>query len=365
MITIGNYFAFGILLLISMVFFRNKYFLTRASRYYAVCIMLTLAGTVINTLKAEGGRNALFPIWLTKTFITVDFLLMCITTAMLALCLISKVTEHILAEKTLSVAKYTLFFTVIIFCAASLVNVPLGYIFYFDESGALINGPLHLLPYFIIFPEVFLIGYYCIKYRKRLSKNIKFAIFESIPVILFALLAKYIYKDVLVIVLAVTLIEMIFFLDFQQQRAGLNSITKLHDGRSFYTEINKRIKQNSPFKVFLISVRNLGIIKQNYGHRIGDEVLYNFAFSLEKLYDDAAIFHMHGTNFSVVVKDNENSDELINKLCAHLDRGMGYMNSSLSLEYIIAEHSWQEDEANADIFYEKLEHKAEAHRIYP
>lgn len=356
MITIGNYFAVGIILIISMIFFRNKYFLTRASKYFAICLILSFAGTIINTLKAEGIRSAIFPIWLTQTFITLDFILMSVTTAILTFYLISKVTEHILSDKILSLAKYTLFFTVIVFSVASLANIPLGYIFSFDESGVHANGPAHFLPYLIIIPEAILVGYYCVKYRRRLRRNIKFALIETLTIVLFALVAKYVYGEGLVIVLTVTLIELIFFLDFQHQRTGLNSITKLHDGRSFYTEINRRIKQNSPFKVFLISVRNIGIIKQNYGHRIGDEVLYNFAFTLEKFFEDGATFHMHGTNFCVVVKNEDNSEETITKLRDHLDIGISYIKSSLSLDYIIAEHSWQEDEANADTFYEKLEH---------
>ena len=356
MITIGNYFAFGILLLIAMIFFRTKYFLTRASRYYAVCLTLTFLGTIINTLKAEGIHSSIFPLWLTKAFITLDLLLMSITTAMLTLYLISKITEHILDDKTLRLAKYSLAVTVTCFALFNLINLPLGYVFSIDSAGNYTDGQLSLLPYFIIIPEIALIFYYCIKYRKRLSRNTKFALIESVPIALFAILAKFIYKDVLILVLSVTLIELVFFLVFQRQRMGINSITKLHDGRSFYTEINKRIKQNSPFRVYLISIRNIGIIKQNFGHRAGDEILYNFAFSLERLIDDAAVFHMHGTNFTVVVKHDENTEEIKKTLISHLNTELTYMNQQLTLDYIIAEHTWKEDEANADIFYEKLEY---------
>lgn len=354
MITIGNYFAVGIILIISMIFFRNKYFLTRASKYYAVCLVLTFLGSIINTLKAEGIRKSgFFAMWLLKTFITVDFLLMFITTAMLTLYLVSKITEHILFEKTLNFAKIYLIVTVSVFTLLTMVSLPLGYVFYFVD-GVHQNGHLYFLPYLILIPESALIFHYCAKHKKRLSNNVKMALIESVPIVLFLLLAKFIYGNVLVIVLAITLIELIFFLDFQHQRSGVNSITKLHDRRSFFPEVNKRIKRNTPFKAYLIQLNNIGIIKQNYGHKTGDELLYQFAFNLDKSLSTESVFHMHGTNFTVIA--NADDEGCTERLIEQIKRGVIYMGNTIPLEYTIAEHTWQEDEASADTFYEKLEH---------
>ena len=358
MITIGNYFAFGIVLLISMVFFRNKYLTTTASKYYAVCLPLTILGAIIDTLRAEGIRTAIFPIWLTKSFIVLDFLVMYSITAMLALYLTAKITEHIFFEKALLPAKITLLCTTVVFTVFSLATLPFGLIYSFNGAHEYIDGPLSFIPLLILVPELMLIAIYYAKYRKRVRKTIKAAFIQSLTIAVLITIATFIYDSVSLLILATALIELIFFINFQHQQTGINSITRLHDGRSFFTEASKRIKNRKPFKAYLIKIHSLGTLKQNYGHKIGDELLYQFAFSLEKQFSDDAVFHMYGTSFAII-SGTKNSEEHTNRLLEHLDAGITYMENQLTIDYTVAEHKIQDDEANADTFYEKLEHALE------
>lgn len=355
MTIIGNCIAICVLVLIVQVFFRNKYF-TKASNYYVACLLLSFITATVNIMRLEGVRKALFSrVWLSLV-ISLDFCLMLLLTTALALYLVCKITEHFFAEEKLKFAKVSLFIIYSVLFLTLIFNLPFEYIFAVSEDGVYSEGAVAYLPYLFVIPQVAVVAMYCVMYRKRLTKSIKRALIESLVPLVFVSISKILYPEMSTFVLAVTLIELIFFLNFQHQRMGTNGITKLHDGRSFFNEINRRIKKKEPFRAYLINIRNLGIIKQNYGHKTGDELLYQFAFAFERAFLDGQMFHMHGTNFILVANDDENSDKLKDRIIAQLNLGVTYMQKQLAFDYIVSEHSWQEDEATADTFYEKLEY---------
>ena len=355
MTIIGNCIAICVLVLIVQVFFRNKYF-TKASNYYVACLLLSFITAAVNILRLEGVRKALFSrVWL-SIVISLDFCLMLLLTTALALYLVCKITEHFFAEEKLKFAKVSLFIIYSVLFLTLIFNLPFEYIFAVSEDGAYSDGAVAYLPYLFVIPQVAVVAMYCVMYRKRLTKSIKRALIESLVPLVFVGISKILYPEMSTFVLAITLIELIFFLNFQHQRMGTNGITKLHDGRSFFNEINRRIKKKEPFRAYLINIRNIGIIKHNYGHKTGDELLYQFAFAFERAFLDGQMFHMHGTNFILVANDDENSDKLKDRIIAQLNLGVTYMQKQLAFDYIVSEHSWREDEATADTFYEKLEY---------
>lgn len=361
MTTIGNFFAFGILLLISMVFFKSKYFITKASKCYIALLAASFLSALVNTARVQALEYFSLPNWVIYTATSIDLTLIIATVSLLALYLIYKVTEHIFTEKQMLVYKVALSS---IFSAALLViilNIPFGYIFT-AENGAYIKGAAFFLPYLFILPHIAVVFICCVKYRKNLSKNVRTALIESVPAVLFCFIIKLLYDNVLIALLSVTFIELIFFLNFLNQRIGVNTLTKLNDSRRFITEITKRIHAESPFKAYVMEIENIGLIGQNYGHKAGNEVLYLFGFSLEKLFSEAIAFHLGGSTFALVLPYNEElADEQNEKLIGLLETNIRYMNSEIDLDYVIAEHVWQ-DEPNADVFYEKLEYAIEIGR---
>lgn len=356
MATIGNSLAFGLLILISIVFSRTKYYLTRASEYYRLCLILSFVTAILNTVRLESVRIGTAPAWLTVGLTTLEFLLVIVLTSAMTIYLTAKVAEHILTEDKLKFASVYLYVNAALFSVAVIANVFAGYIFSVGDDGSFIDGPLAFLPYTILIPQFVLVGIYCVKYRKTLNKKVLFALTESILVIAFLIFVKFTY-GIHVLALTFTFIQLIFLLDFQRQKMGVNGVTKLNDSRSFFSELEKRKKKNTGFKVYLIWLENIGTIKHNYGHKIGDEVLYRFAHSLEHLFLGSNAFHMHGTNFTLIVKDDPYAD-YEKDILDFLEAGISINDTVFDLEYTVAEHTWQDDEQSTDSFYEKLEHAA-------
>lgn len=363
MTTIGNCFALLLLAITMIVFFSIKYHLTKASYYYTMCLISTLVTAVVNTLRIEATtRFPLWP-WAIKLCATVDFLLMLLTTSMLALYLISKVCEHTLGANNLSLAKTSLVLIYVLLTATLLLNLEYGFIFSSPEPGVYTEGVLYYLPYLFMIPQTALMLLYCAKYRKKLTKSVKMALLESPIIVLSCLAVKIVYTKLSVFVLSIVLIELIFFLNFQNHRMGVNSLTNLNGSRSFFQEINTRIKKQSGFKVYLIKLQNLSIIRQNYGHKMGDEVLYLFAFNLDKLFTHGSAFNLHGATFTLVLPCSSGTASTVEgeKLLDYLETPITYTGTPMKLDYVLSEYVWN-GEKNADTVYEQLEHASDVAR---
>lgn len=354
MATIGNSLAFGLLLLICIVFFRTKHYLTKASRYYRVCLILALATAAFNTMRLETVRLGSAPSWLVMSFSTLEFFIVFILTSTMTLYLVAKVIENNIRKHAMRFAYVYLTVISLLFSAGVIENLFGGLLFSVGEDGSFIEGPLYYLPYFIIVPQLILVTIYCVRFRKLLNRSVLFAMIESLMAIGFSLIIKWMY-EVSVLVLALALIQLIFFLDFQRQKMDVNSVTKLNDGRVFFLDVEKRIKKNPNFKAYLIWIENIGTIKANYGNKIGDMVQYRFAYFLEHLFLNSVAFHMYGANFTLIV-DNDNSTDYTKELLAFLDNGIMLDNMNFPLTYTVSEKAWDEDERSPEAFYEKLEY---------
>jgi EAL domain-containing protein (putative c-di-GMP-specific phosphodiesterase class I) len=154
--------------------------------------------------------------------------------------------------------------------------------------------------------------------------------------------------------------DTILFLNYHGQRQGINSLTKLNDRHRFFKEIEVRTAGGQRFQTFLISIKNFNVLNQKYGHKNGDELLYQFAFALEKLIKKSSAFHMNGTEFALLVPYTwqKTAQEYCGVLLQFLDDGINFMGDQIQLDYIVAEYVVDDPDVSAEIFYERLEYAA-------
>ena len=356
MSTLGNCLAIGILIVISLVFLRNRYYITKATRWFGVCIIFTYLTAITNTFRTHVLIGASGNAALIKFTLTFDMLFSLLTTSILALYLISKVTEHALKEKSDFLrGKIVIGSLYVVFAIVILLNLKCGYIFSV-ENGEYALGACWRLPYIFIAPQMLMVLVCCIVHKKSISPNVRNSLILCLPVIALCSLSKVIYPEASVFVIALVLVELLFFLNFQNRKINTNTLTNLNDGRSFYADVAKRIKTGKKFKAYLIKLNNIGTIKENHGYRVGDELLYHFGFLLRKIYLSTP-FHMYGTTFALIspCTDDEASEAQTDELLALLNSKINYKGTDFELAYSISEHVW-EDEASSDAFYEKLEY---------
>lgn len=356
MSTLGNYLAIGILIIVTFVFLRNRYFITKATRWFGVCLVFTYATAFTNTLRSYVIIDPPASTALAKFIITFDILFSLLTTSVLALYLISKITEHALKEMSdFRRGKIVIGSLYVVFAALIILNLKHGYIFSVTDGVYSIGG-YWLLPYIFIIPQALMVIVCCIVHKRSISPNVRNSLLLCIPILVFCVLSKIFYPEGSIFVIALVLVELLFFLNFQNRKINTNTLTNLNDGRSFYADVAKRIKAGRKFKAYLIKLNNIGSIKENHGYKVGDELLYHFGVLLRKIYP-ATPFHMYGTTFALIFPytDEETGEEQTRELLELLDEKITYKGTEYKLEYSVSERSWS-DEANADSFYEKLEY---------
>lgn len=359
MSVLGNCFAIGLLLIISLVYFQNKYFLTKAAKYFAVCLIFSSISAAANICYHAVIYTAC-PGWVVGVLGFIDAVLPLFTTSLIGLYLVCKLIEHTYEDRHFYNAQLIFATIFLIYLTLVITNVWTGIIFSVGADGTVTNGPLFFANYAFITIQLFVVAYFCIIHRKSLSKNVRRALAQSVPAVLSCVLLKIFFTDTSFLVLGMTVLELVFFMNFQSQRVGVNTLTKLNDKRRFFLEVEDRIRLGDRFKAFLIRIENFGVINDTYGHKAGDEILYHFSFAIERLFGEGVAFHIHSTTFAIILPlgtEEENAKET-ERILTFAAKGLTYMSHDIKLDCTVAEHR-QLNDTEASIFYEKLEYTAE------
>lgn len=154
------------------------------------------------------------------------------------------------------------------------------------------------------------------------------------------------------------LVSTVLFLTFQGQRQGIHSLTQLNDRHRFFTEVSYRISGGEPFQIFLINIKNFGSVNRKFGNKFGDEILYQFAFSLEKQLGGSITFHMNGTVFAIILNyiSQNASEKQCGTLLDFLEKGIRLTNHQIDLDYFVAHYVSDGTEQTSTDLYEALEY---------
>jgi len=356
MALLGDYLALGVLILISLHYFKSKYFLTKASHYYIAAILSSFVWLAIAILSQHSLKFAT-PAISTLLF-SLNYFLVLISTALISLVLIAKILEHVNQKddlKNAHIISVIILFPVLVL---TVINAFTGWIFAVSDDMVYTQNFLYPLGYGTVVAQFVLVLVYYTKFRSLVTKSVYYVLTQTGVVVAFCGVLKFLFPNLLINGIVLTFVEMVIFFNFQNQRVGTNTLTKLNDRRRFFTEIERRIEANENFKIYRISIKDFSIVNHKYGFAAGDSIIYLFAFALERLLDDSICFHMSGTSFSIVLghTDEEESCEQTKKLMEFLGAGVEYQGARVKLDYIVAEYHHHKEENNANSIYEKLEY---------
>ena len=296
---LGSVFALCILVTIGVVYFQSKYYITRASRHFALALILSTAYCLVSIAIHESEWFTTFNPILMHILGFLEALLIAASTTVTALYVVLKLTEHTNGCNCFERAQrvFLSFFTVYFTLLVS--NIPVGWIFSVDANGRYIPGPLANLEYYLITLQILMVVYCAIINRKTVSKSARLASWQSLFTAVVCIALRHLFPGTGFLATALSMLLAVFFLNFQSHRIGVNTLTMLNDKRRFFVELENRIKLKNKFNVFLCRIENYDVINSLYGHSVGDEVLYLFAFGLEKLFPEGVAFHIHSTTFAI------------------------------------------------------------------
>lgn len=358
---IGDYFALGLVSVIFMFFFDSKISVRHmpvSSKLFIACLFSTALTALTDLGTGYLLSQTSVPLWLNLLVNTMFFLSAIVTTSLIALYLFTKILEHTHDRHCMKNALIGLSVLFSVYLVVMISNVWTGSVFYFLSDGTYCRGPLNILGYMVALGQLLLVIICYFRNRKTASNSLWRVLIQISPVIPLCIIIHRFYPEIMLNSFVIALVDTVLFLTFQGQRQGVHSLTELNDRHRFFTEVDYRISQKEPFHVFLINIKNYGAINQKYGHIFGDEILYQFAFSLEKLLNDSITFHMNGTVFAVVLRYTYQNiaEKQCGDLLEFMESGIHCGDKHVEIEYVVSHYIANGDETTATELFETMEY---------
>ena len=357
---LGDYFALALIIVLCMFYFDKTHVLNRASKHYVACLIFTALTALTDLLTGRLLHIESVPLWLNMTVNSLYFLINILTTSSIALYLFIRILEHSHDNHCMVRAKIGLCSCMVIYVTIIVANIWTGWMFYFDEHNVYQRGPLNAMGYYMTLIQMILVLICYSKNRKNASNAMRRTLWEVFPVAGICIIVQRMHPEVMLNSFVMTMVVVILFLNFQGQRQGVHVLTKLNDRHRFFREIEARISDQRRFQVFLINIKNFGVINQKHGHIFGDEVLYQFAFTLERLIKNSVAFHMNGTVFALVLPytSQRAAEKHLGMLLHFLENGIDCVHDHIHFDYVAVEAIVLDGENDAGEFYEKLQFAA-------
>ena len=365
---IGDYFALGLVLVLCVFFFDSKTsirYMSVSSKLFIGCLLTTALTAVSDLVTGQLLILENVPLWQNMLANTLYFVVNIIATTAIALYLFTKILEHTHSRhcmRNACVGLVVLFCVYMVFVIANLWN---GCLFYF-EDGCYCRGPLNALGYGITLAQLTLVGVCYVRNRQNASRPMRRVLMQMFPIVPLCILIQRANPEIMLNGFIMALVDTVLFLSFQGQRQGIHTLTELNDRHRFFTEVNRRIAKKEPFQIFLINIKDFGTINQKYGHLFGDEFLYQFAFSLEKILKGSLSFHMNGTVFAIILRYTYQnaSDRQSGELLQFLENGIHCMDKHVTADYVLVHYVSDGLETTAAELYENMEYScAKSHDL--
>lgn len=362
MIFIGDYFAMGLVIILCVFFFDSKTsirYMSVSSKLFVCCLITTALTAVTDLITGQLLELENVAIWQNVLVNTLYFAVNIISTTVIALYLFTKILEHTRNKRhcmhNACIGLAVLFCGYMVFVISNLWT---GWLFYFDAEGNYCRGPLNVLGYLVTLGQLSLVGVCYFRNRQNASRPMRRVLMQIFPIIPLCILIQRTYPEIMLNGFIMALVDTVLFLTFQGQRQGIHSLTELNDRHRFITEVDARIAKKEPFQVFLINIKDFGTINQKYGHLFGDEFLYQFAFSLEKLLKGGLSFHMNGTVFATILRYTyqKAAERQSGELLEFLEQGIRCMNQQVFVDYVVVHYVSNGMETSAAQLYENLEY---------
>ena len=359
MVLIGDYFSLLMISILCLFYFGNKYLTTTAGKYFLGCLVLTALTSLIDTLAVVLMSTPSVPVGINIAVNTVYFLINILTTTFIALVLFAKILEHVHDDFCMKRAKRALTVVFGVYALIVLSNLFTGWLFRFDENGDYVRGFLNSIGYFVPVVQMVLVGICYFRHRKNVTRPLRRSIIQAFPLAIFCILVQISMPDILLNGLIMAMVDLILFLNFYNQQLGVHTLTKLNDRHTLFKHVEDCIADKNLFRIYVISIQNFDAINQKYGHKSGDEILYQFAFALEKLIRHATAYHLNSVSFALVVpmkEKNKSAEDHIDKINRFLEDGVPFSSDTVSLNCRIVEHELKESHFDPNEFYEELEY---------
>ena len=200
MIFIGDYLAFGLIIVLFMFFFDSKNSIRHmpaTSVIFVISLCMTALNAVTDLCTGHLMNNSSVPLWINLLVNSLYFLTNIITTSTIALYLFTQILKHTYSRHCMRNACIGLAVLDVIYLCVVVLNIWTGWLFYFQEDGTYCRGQLNFFGYLITLAQMLLVLICYFRNRAIASRPMRRALLQIFPVIPLCILVQRIYPEII------------------------------------------------------------------------------------------------------------------------------------------------------------------------
>lgn len=176
------------------------------------------------------------------------------------------------------------------------LNPLTGWFFTF-ENNHYVRGPLNKLAFAVLGAELVMAVVCYYRHKNQVSRAIHRLMQALPPILCLLLVLQMALPDMLLVGMASALVNLIFFISFQSNRIGQDSLTELPNRHTFFQGLSARVRKGRRVHLIMIDLLHYESINRKYGTRHGDTMLYLVARYLDRYAPQYQAFRFGNTRF--------------------------------------------------------------------
>ncbi len=217
-----------------------------------------------------------------------------------------------------------------------LTNVHNGRVFSISQEVGYVRGEWFQLPYVITCFNIAGIVFTMIKSLKKAKAENAVIIILNMLVVLILLYIQAHNTEILMTGMMNTICVLAVHLYIQNVRKSIDPLTGAKNKMAFRYEIDKLIRQDVSFSIYVFSIRGTKMINERYGFEIGDRVIVQTLNNIATHLSFSFIYRYNGDEFAVILKKSNklSYDKIIRKVEESFNEPMIIKNNSIPVDIV-------------------------------
>lgn len=226
---------------------------------------------------------------------------------------------------------YYVFLPAALFAILNIVSIFTGIVYYINDAGDMVRGPLGYLPYIAVGLYSVVLVYFLIKQSNKLATEIIPIVFLAFALSTGLFLPFIIGKDYSkIFCLTISIALFVYYVFLILQLTKKDALTGLLNRQAYYAFIKSHQKDITA--VVSIDMNGLKTINDNEGHIAGDIALTTLANCFTKASkDNQFVYRLGGDEFIIICR--KTSEEELKQLVADIKKNVAETKYSCSLGY--------------------------------
>lgn len=234
-----------------------------------------------------------------------------------------------------------------------ILSFNFGFIFFVDAQNQYSRGSLFLLPtlislfYYILFMIIVLNN--TTAYESS-DKKVILSIY-LLPVL--GIIVQIIFKDIILLWSSVSISLLLYYTFLLELQFQYDVQTKIKNRAAFEKKMQHYLNRHNSATLVMLDLNNLKITNDLYGHKAGDEMIYQAAKIIsESFMSIGTAYRIGGDEFCVICEDI--SSEVVVRALAHLDASLVELNQNRHVKITIAHGYASYDKDGTESIYAVL-----------